>query len=324
MRTSLDIANEHTKHSNEKRLVGDFRPSPILKDKQLKRKHETFSHKFTDMCDIPAPRTKAGMSGVKLTYHRPNKLVVLCGCSPKVMPDRHINGCESRAVGKLILPPIKITPAENQGVYLHGKNPCLLCDVTNSSKCFRNAVDKTYRFTSYDRAVLRSTGRMGIKGEDDSYSTRFTYTTERDTPETRYINTVSSLPPVIMSSLKLDNRHDMAANDHVRHHLKRQEQWIHTERLKNWRRTNGNKLTRKVTYQHSSSSGQKSDVNSGNSGDSLTQSSASSDPPHPVVEEMDEEQREAIDKCLRWMEHLPKKFSGMHIIMPVPEPTDQS
>ncbi|XP_060071247.1 uncharacterized protein LOC132551151 [Ylistrum balloti] len=128
-----------------------------------------------------------------------------------------------------------------------------------------------------------------------------------------------------MSSLKLDNRHDMAANDHVRHHLKRQEQWIHTERLKNWRRTNGNRIARRPAYQHSSSSGQKSDVNSGNSADSLhTQSSSSSEPHHPVVEEMDEEQREAIDKCLRWMEHLPKKFSGMHIIVPAPENTDQS
>lgn len=40
-----------------------------------------------------------------------------------------------------------------------------------------------------------------------------------------------------MASLKLDNRQELASNDHARHHNKRQQQWIRSEQVKNWRRS---------------------------------------------------------------------------------------
>ena len=32
--------------------------------------------------------------------------------------------------------------------------------------------------------------------------------------------------------------------------------------------------------------------------------------------EYDEERREAIEKCMQWMNDLPTKFSGLHILDP--------
>lgn len=283
-------------------------PKRLKKNKKRKILNEKYPHR----CDTTLVKGNIVLSDSTKTN-------VMTSVQPTFDTDIQI---ESRSVSKVTtLPPIKRSSTENHSsINLHRRDPCLLCDVTHP-KCFRNVPDKSYRLANNGRGVLGSRSRERIKAENGSISVRLTDPADcYDTPAPGYL-----LPPVIMSSLKLDNRQDMAANDHVRHHLKRQEQWIHTERLKNWRRTNGNRITRRPAYQHSSSSGQKSDVNSGNSAESFhTQSSSSSDPHHPVMEEMDEEQKQAINKCLRWMEHLPKKFSGMHIIVPAPDSTDQS
>ncbi|CAG2244345.1 unnamed protein product [Mytilus edulis] len=118
-----------------------------------------------------------------------------------------------------------------------------------------------------------------------------------------------------MSSLRLDNRHDMAANDHVRHHIKRQQQWIRSDQVKNWSRSPLNRV-KKQTYPNSTSSGQKSDVISGNSDESLHTASSSSEQQNVIDYEYDEERKEAIEKCMKWMNDLPTKFSGLHILDP--------
>lgn len=118
-----------------------------------------------------------------------------------------------------------------------------------------------------------------------------------------------------MSSLRLDNRQDLAANDHVRHHIKRQQQWIRSEQVKNWRKSPASRM-KKQTYSNSTSSGQKSDVVSGNSDESLQTSSSSAETPHIIDFVYDEERKEAIEKCMKWMNDLPSKFSGLHILDP--------
>ncbi|XP_063413533.1 uncharacterized protein LOC134695960 [Mytilus trossulus] len=118
-----------------------------------------------------------------------------------------------------------------------------------------------------------------------------------------------------MSSLRLDNRHDMAANDHARHHIKRQQQWIRSDQVKNWSRSLLNRL-KKQTYPKSTSSRPKSDVISGNSDESLHTSSSSSEQQNVLDYEYDEEKKGAIEKCMKWMNDLPIKFSGLHILDP--------
>lgn len=118
-----------------------------------------------------------------------------------------------------------------------------------------------------------------------------------------------------MSSLRLDNRHDMAANDHVRHHIKRQQQWIRSDQVKNWRKSPLNRI-KKQAYSNSASSAQKSDVISGNSDESLNTTSSTSETQKIIDFEYDEERREAIEKCMQWMNDLPTKFSGLHILDP--------
>lgn len=119
-----------------------------------------------------------------------------------------------------------------------------------------------------------------------------------------------------MTSLKLDNRQELASNDHARHHNKRQQQWIRSEQVKNWRRSTVNKVSKKTGYNSGSSSGQKSDVISGNSDDTIHTSSSHEESNHVFEHPMDAEKKESFDKCLKWMETLPEKFSGMHIFTP--------
>lgn len=115
-----------------------------------------------------------------------------------------------------------------------------------------------------------------------------------------------------MSSLRLNNRQEWAANDHARHHIRRQQQWIKSEQVQK------SPISRfkKQTYPNSTSSGQKSDAISGNSDEIIHTTPASIEADQVIDVEYEEERKEAIEKCLKWMNNLPEKFSGLHLLDP--------
>ena len=113
----------------------------------------------------------------------------------------------------------------------------------------------------------------------------------------------------------------VAANDPLRSHIRRQATWIRSEeKLKNWRKVSTNNVA-KLTKTNSQVllSERKSDTTrSGRSSDYNSQSTSSSSDPTNIKRLQDcedLEEKETIEKCLKWMETLPTKFSGMHIFV---------
>lgn len=118
-----------------------------------------------------------------------------------------------------------------------------------------------------------------------------------------------------MSALKLNKQGALPGTS------RRQTTWIKSEeKLKQWRRAATNQ-----TRKHGSgaaSTERKSDVTrSGRLSDgtihsSSTGSSSESRVNFRRLQDVDDiEQKESIEKCLKWMETLPDKFSGMHIFV---------
>lgn len=107
-------------------------------------------------------------------------------------------------------------------------------------------------------------------------------------------------------------------------HPRRQTTWIRSEdKLKQWRKAATNQTCRQTT-RHSgvSSTERKSDVTrSGRLSDGTIHSTSTGSSSEPTVnlrrlQDVDDiEQKESIEKCLKWMETLPDKFSGMHIFV---------
>ena len=107
-------------------------------------------------------------------------------------------------------------------------------------------------------------------------------------------------------------------------HTRRQTTWIRSEeKLKQWRKASTNQ-TSKHTPRHSgaSSNERKSDVTrSGRLSDGTIHSTSTGSSSEPGLnfrrlQDVDDiEQKESIEKCLKWMETLPEKFSGMHIFV---------
>lgn len=110
-------------------------------------------------------------------------------------------------------------------------------------------------------------------------------------------------------------------------HVRRQTTWIRSEeKLKHWRKgstTQHSKLAQRNSG--ASSTERKSDVTrSGRLSDGTIHSAStgsSSENSFPRLQDVEDgEQKQSIEKCLKWMETLPDKFSGMHIF--VQPPTD--
>ena len=125
-----------------------------------------------------------------------------------------------------------------------------------------------------------------------------------------------------MATLKLQTK---TGTDPVRNHMRRQATWIRNEeKLKNWRKVSTNnveKLSRNTSHVHLSE--RKSDTTcSRRSSDYNSQSTSSSSEPTSIKRLQDcedLEEKQTIEKCLKWMETLPTKFSGMHIFV---QPTE--
>ena len=122
----------------------------------------------------------------------------------------------------------------------------------------------------------------------------------------------------IMATLKLQTKTGSVG-------MRRQATWIRSdEKLKNWRKVSTNnveKLTKNNS--HVQLSERKSDTTcSRRSSDYNSQSTSSSSEPTSIKRLQDcedLEEKQTIEKCLKWMETLPTKFSGMHIFV---QPTD--
>lgn len=112
-----------------------------------------------------------------------------------------------------------------------------------------------------------------------------------------------------MSSVKLNNC-DFSANDHVRLHIKRQQKWLKSESVKNWRKSSANTPSKQSPVKT------KCDNINGNSGESLNTASSSSEFSNIFDLEYEQGKKEVIEKCLKWIENLPTKFSGLHILDP--------
>lgn len=102
--------------------------------------------------------------------------------------------------------------------------------------------------------------------------------------------------------------------------VRRQTTWIRSEeKLKHWRKGSTNQS--RMTHRHSGTSltERKSDVTrSGRLSDGTINSvsTGSSENSFPRIQDVEDvEQKESIEKCLKWMETLPDKFSGMHIFV---------
>ncbi|XP_062615735.1 uncharacterized protein LOC134277419 [Saccostrea cucullata] len=194
-------------------------------------------------------------------------------------------------------------------------------DVTDFSRTFQTLNDNKNLNTPIDRLGFKPIQRnVDIKCEPRTdYPIHSLIPGERRGPlnqSTRKHFRIIRVLYNTMASLKLDNRQELASNDHARHHNKRQQQWIRSEQVKNWRRSSVNKASKKTGYTSGSSSGQKSDVISGNSDDTIHTTSSQGENNHIFENPMDAEMKESFHKCLKWMENLPEKFSGMHIFTP--------
>lgn len=193
-------------------------------------------------------------------------------------------------------------------------------DVTACSRTSQTLNDNKNLNGSIDRLEFKAIQPVGIKREPQSKQPIHSLIPrERRGPlnpsKGKHFRVVTILYNT-MASLKLDNRQELASNDHARHHNKRQQQWIRSEQVKNWRRSTVNKVSKKPGYTSGSSSGQKSDVISGNSDDTIHTSSSHEEANQVFECPMGAERKESFDKCLKWMETLPEKFSGMHIFTP--------
>lgn len=119
-----------------------------------------------------------------------------------------------------------------------------------------------------------------------------------------------------MATLKMQTKTGpVAGSDPIRSHIRRQTTWIRSEeKLKNWRKATTTKNSSSVQHLE-----RKSDTTrSGRSSDYNSQSTSSSSEPTNIKRLQDcedIEERETIEKCLKWMETLPTKFSGMHIFV---------
>jgi hypothetical protein len=194
-------------------------------------------------------------------------------------------------------------------------------DVTDTSRAFQILNDSKNLNTSLDRLGFKAVQRNVNINCEPRADLAIHSLIPRERRGTLNHNTsrhfqVITILYKAMTSLKLDNRQELASNDHARHHNKRQQQWIRSEQVKNWRRSTVNKVSKKTGYNSGSSSGQKSDVISGNSDDTIHTSSSQEESNHVFEHPMDAEKKESFDKCLKWMETLPEKFSGMHIFTP--------
>ncbi|KAL4230880.1 hypothetical protein ACF0H5_011254 [Mactra antiquata] len=128
-----------------------------------------------------------------------------------------------------------------------------------------------------------------------------------------------------MATMKLNSKQTLSG------HMRRQTTWIRSEgKLKQWRKTTTNG-TPKLTHRSSgmSSTERKSDVTrSGRLSDGTihSNSTGSSSERGLTIKRLqdvdDIEQKESIEKCLKWMETLPDKFSGMHIFVQPPSDID--
>ncbi|KAH3843272.1 hypothetical protein DPMN_116786 [Dreissena polymorpha] len=117
-----------------------------------------------------------------------------------------------------------------------------------------------------------------------------------------------------MSSIKVVKK-TLPAN------IRRQTTWIRSEeKLKQWHRGSTSNQPPRLLHRTSgvSSTERKSDVTrSGRLSDGTVNTSStgsSSDHYAPQLQDVEDiESKESIEKCLKWMETLPNKFSGMHI-----------
>lgn len=224
-----------------------------------------------------------------------------------------VMGLQAKSCSDIKLPPLKGTKIHKLNP--HNRLPIPGYDVRQNTWDIRNLENEKNQ--SIDHKVLRdeylnreSTCVLPFKSKTlvkPQLANNLTRSLRKPTLISQLFNS--------MSSLRLDNRHDMAANDHVRHHIKRQQQWIRSDQVKNWRKSPLNRI-KKQAYTNSASSGQKSDVISGNSDESLHTTSSTSETQKIIDFEYDEERKEAIEKCMKWMNDLPTKFSGLHILDP--------
>lgn len=224
-----------------------------------------------------------------------------------------VMGLQAKSCSDIKLPPLKGTKIHKLNP--HNRLPIPGYDVRQNTWDIRNLENEKNQ--SIDHKVLRdeylnreSTCVLPFKSKTQvkpQLANNLTRSLRKPTLISQLFNS--------MSSLRLDNRHDMAANDHVRHHIKRQQQWIRSDQVKNWRKSPLNRI-KKQAYTNSASSGQKSDVISGNSDESLHTTSSTSETQKIIDFEYDEERKEAIEKCMKWMNDLPTKFSGLHILDP--------
>lgn len=128
-----------------------------------------------------------------------------------------------------------------------------------------------------------------------------------------------------MATLKLQTKTGTAGSDPIRNHIRRQTTWIRNEeKLKHWRKVSTNNIDRTTkSHSHVQLAERKSDTTcSRRSSDYNSQSTSSSSEPTNIKRLQDcsdLEEKETIEKCLKWMETLPTKFSGMHIFV---QPTD--
>ena len=125
-----------------------------------------------------------------------------------------------------------------------------------------------------------------------------------------------------MSTAKLQHK-----TDPLRTQTRRQTTWIKSEeKLKTWRKAVTKPVGKNASRKKAASLERKSDVtrsgrlSDGTVNSNLTASgSGSSSEPNVNFKRLqdvdDIEQRESIEKCLKWMETLPSKFSGMHIFV---------
>lgn len=113
-------------------------------------------------------------------------------------------------------------------------------------------------------------------------------------------------------------------------HTRRQTTWIRSEeKLKQWRKASNNQTSRHTRNSGTSSTERKSDVTrSGRLSDGTIHSTSTGSSSEPGLnfrrlQDVDDiEQKESIEKCLKWMETLPEKFSGMHIFVQPPTGDD--
>ncbi|KAL3880930.1 hypothetical protein ACJMK2_033132 [Sinanodonta woodiana] len=126
-----------------------------------------------------------------------------------------------------------------------------------------------------------------------------------------------------MSTLKLGEKQATMPVGPLRDHVRRQSTWIRREhQLKNWRKVSLNQaeqMDKKNGYSKFNLTDRKSDITrSGRLSDETmqTNSTGSSSEPSPsqYLNYDDTERRNTIEKCLKWMEALPNKFSGMHVL----------